>query len=350
MTISTSSASALADHDPAAIAARLLGEWVEQVVPLGASGNSRTYRVSTATRPYLLKSYPSSTLDGRDRLGQEFGALAFLNAHGLEDRVARPIGLDRERGFGLFTWLDGERIDRHGADEIDQMVTFAERLHQLSALEAALHLPEATESSLSAGQLLHQIDLRLDRLRSVSSGEPTLARFLDRGIAPALARARSRLVADYDAAGLRPDLALSQAQKALSASDFGFHNCLRRADGRLSFVDFEYFGWDDPVRLVGDFLCHPAMSLSAADRQRFIVGTAPLFERDPAYRVRLHAQTPLIALRWCLILLNEFLPDRWRHRTRVGAQASWSETKTRQLEKAERMLDHHETLLCSEMM
>ena len=42
------------------------------------------------------------------------------------------------------------------------------------------------------------------------------------------------------------------AQRALSPSDFGLHNALRGQDGQLRFVDFEYFGWDDPVKLVSD--------------------------------------------------------------------------------------------------
>ncbi len=349
MMTSLSHAAEPTEHDPASIATRLLGAPADRVIGLGESGNSRVYRVEAGARRYLLKSYPSPELDGRDRLGQEYAALSFLNAQGLAGAVAQPLAQDRDRGFGLFTWLDGVKIGPHTPDDIDQMVAFVARLHRLSTTEAALRLPTATESSLSAQELLRQVDARLERLRSVAIEEPALARFLELRLAPALAAARSRLIAGYDAVGLRPELALSQAQKVLSPSDFGFHNCLRRANGSLVFVDFEYFGWDDPVRLVGDFICHPAMTLSESDRRRFITGTAGFFEQDPGYRHRLRAQVPLIALRWCLILLNEFLPRHWRHRMRAGTQATWNEAKTRQLGKAESMLDHHETILCSEI-
>ena len=58
-------------------------------------------------------------------------------------------------------------------------------------------------------------------------------------------------------------------RRSLSPSDFGFHNALLEADGRLTFVDFEYFGWDDPVKIVADVMLHPGMGLSADHGRRF---------------------------------------------------------------------------------
>jgi hypothetical protein len=39
-------------------------------------------------------------------------------------------------------------------------------------------------------------------------------------------------------------------------------------------------------------------------------------------------------LRWVLILLNEFIPERWRARALAGGGESWSGVKTRQLAHA----------------
>ena len=47
---------------------------------------------------------------------------------------------------------------------------------------------------------------------------------------------------------------------------------------------------------------------------------------------------PLFGLRWALILLNEFIPDRWRRRVLAGATESWAEAKTRQLMLARGLL------------
>ena len=59
---------------------------------------------------------------------------------------------------------------------------------------------------------------------------------------------------------------IPRTQQILSPSDLGFHNCIKGNDGLLTFIDFDYFGWDDPVKLTCDFLLHPGMVLS--DQQK----------------------------------------------------------------------------------
>ena len=41
---------------------------------------------------------------------------------------------------------------------------------------------------------------------------------------------------------------LLEQYRTLSPSDFGFHNALRTPAGTMVFLDFEYFGWDDPAK------------------------------------------------------------------------------------------------------
>jgi hypothetical protein len=44
------------------------------------------------------------------------------------------------------------------------------------------------------------------------------------------------------------DAPLSARLQVLSLSDFGLHNPLRHPDGKLAFLGFEYFGWDEPAK------------------------------------------------------------------------------------------------------
>ena len=56
--------------------------------------------------------------------------------------------------------------------------------------------------------------------------------------------------------------------QVLSPSDFGFHNAILKESGDLVFLDFEYFGRDDPVKLMADFIWHPGMKLSNLQKRR----------------------------------------------------------------------------------
>ena len=82
----------------------------------------------------------------------------------------------------------------------------------------------------------------------------------------------------------------------------------------LFFLDFEYFGRDDPVKLMADFIWHPGMELNTSHKIAWLKGTFKIFKKDPNIYSRFRAAWPLYGLRWSLIVLNEFLKDGWQKR------------------------------------
>jgi thiamine kinase-like enzyme len=135
------------------------------------------------------------------------------------------------------------------------------------------------------------------------------------------------------------DAKIPKEKLTLSPSDFGFHNAIKRADGSLVFVDFEYFGWDDPAKLIADFLWHPGMKLAGELKQQFVTGASQIYH-DSNLKTRLEFLYPMCGLRWCLIMLNEFLPDGRAKRQHSGklTEKHESELLAAQLHKAEQTL------------
>ena len=115
-----------------------------------------------------------------------------------------------------------------------------------------------------------------------------------------------------------------------------------RADGRIVFLDFEYFGWDDPVKLASDFVLHPGMDLTLELKKRFLESMSDVFGADKTFCMRLRASLPLYAMRWTMILLNEFLPERWTRRVMAGADGDRDVILKTQLAKARTMIKHAE--------
>jgi len=310
------------NDDVALIAQRLLGTPPLLIDPVAGGGNNRIYRVTTARGTAALKGYRVADDDPRDRLGQEWSALSLIAAHA-PDAVPRPLAQDRAAGWAAYEWIDGERIGARDPGDIDAAIAFLKRLQRLRSETAAAGLADASEACLSVGELRRQIEGRLARF----AGQDQLASFLSE-IAALAQRLTPREVGP---AGDRP---LSRGRQILSPSDFGFHNALRRPDGRLAFLDFEYFGWDDPAKLASDIHWHPGMGLTAEERRRFARGLAGLFGEDPGYSARLAVFQPLIGLRWCLILLNEFLPRGLARRRHAGQAEDAEAARARQLAKA----------------
>jgi len=323
----------IADHlfgaDPVAAATALTGVKAPEVTAVSKGGNNRLYRVADSNGILALKSYPCPDDDPRDRIGTEYNALSFLREQG-ESAVPMPVAIDRSMHVALYQWIDGERIDEPAAADLDAALAFVRRLHGYRRADGASALPLASEACLSTAELLRQVSAREDKLATVAPREPELADFLVR-----LHKERDRLAASIGGRGEEKELA-PQFQ-TLSPSDFGFHNALRDRDGHIVFLDFEYFGWDDPVKLTADFLLHPGMALDRTARRRFADGMAAIHDADSDFRGRLARQLPLYVLRWCLILLNEFLPERRARRAIAGGGDHVGAT-TRQLAKAEVML------------
>jgi hypothetical protein len=285
-----------------------------------------------------MKSYPPIAADGRDRQGTEYAALAFLNAAG-QRATPRPLARNDESRVTLYEWIDGGTIDLPCDRDIDEAVEFVKHLQHVSRTASAADISNATESCLSAKDILGQIERRLNRLVQVADNHPSLRTFLALQIEPEFERCTKQLIDGYGKSGLDVEADILPTCRILSPSDFGFHNALRRPDGSLYFVDFEYFGWDDPVRLVCDFLLHPGMTLSVHHQRAFGEAMMDIFSKDNDFPSRVRYLYPLVVLRWCMILLNEFLPEKWAMRTTPENADAVEAAQTEQLEKARVMLE-----------
>jgi hypothetical protein len=319
------------------VACSLVGAAVEVNQLTTGGRNSRIWRVSGDGRQFALKQYPPRRDDPRDRLSTEVGALRLMERHRI-DAVPRVLGVDEARGFALLSWIDGSDVRDISDADIDAAVAFLSAIHNLRAASWAAAQSLAAEACLCGGEIERQIKRRVTQLRAVAGAETELIEFLDQSFAPWFAEASQQARARMAATGLDFDVELPQEWRSLVPSDFGFHNSMRRNDGSLAFVDFEYFGWDDPVKLTADILLHPGRTLTLTQRKRFRQAALQLYGNDAVFPGRLSAHLPLFGLRWVLILLNEFIPKRWQRRVLAGEAGSWSAAKARQLASAREFL------------
>jgi len=308
-----------------ALAADLSGETVEMIARLNGGGNNRIYRVRTGSHTYALKDY--GIPDERRRLRHEFDALTFLWGRG-ERAVPAAVACDERAGAALYEWIDGVPPTVSPGD-VAEALDFVQRLYAARLDAGAAKLESAADAGLCIMHVWQQIDARVARLRACAE---ELRAYLDE-LAASLARERQRVRGRRD-----PEAELPPRLRTLSPSDFGFHNALRRK-GRLVFFDFEYFGWDDPVKLACDVALHPGIGLGTADRKEWVAGTERIFGADPDFLARLDDCYPTYALKWCTILLNEFRPEVWERRASARRELDRGAAKAAQFTKAQALLE-----------
>ncbi|HJP32235.1 MAG TPA: phosphotransferase [Candidatus Latescibacteria bacterium] len=324
-------------------AERVLGCPVRLTQTVASGRNSRVYRAESSRGEALaVKQFYRTRTDTRDFLQAEQMGLRFLWDHG-EQRIPRPIAAAED--LLICEFIDGEQVTDVTEKDVDEAVDFLASLKSLSSHEGSADLPPASEACFTITAIIDNIDVRRQRLGqdgdvdALGGGLGTfLADEFDTTVRDTVDWSRSRLEGDR-AGRFAEELAMER--RTLSPSDFGFHNSLRRPDGSLVFVDFEHFGWDDPAKTVADVLLHPAMTLTPTQSDRFLAGMLQHFEVDRDLPSRLQAVVPLFGLKWCMILLNEFIPcDLARRRFAGGDEVDREALLRIQLDKARNMLYH----------
>lgn len=324
-------------------AAKILQTPILAAEGISQGANNLVCRIRTGTGSFVLKHYLKTPGDRRDRFRAETEGLRFMNAQRILC-VPELVGDDNENRLAVMNFREGNPIETVSDSDIDAAFSFATELHGAGKRESEQDLGEAAEACLAPTEIHRQIVARRQRLDPAAADHPGLAAFLHRDFDPAYTAFADAAATQLAKSGIDYTSPLPRDRQTLSPSDFGFHNALRDAE-RITFVDFEYFGWDDPVRLVSDFLLHPGHRLSSSQKDRFASAMSRYFAtHDGCFISRLEALYPLIGLRWCMIMLNEFLPERLARRRAAGTSGDTSVIFARQLDKsAALLLSLHET-------
>jgi len=298
----------ITDEDCKIMAQTITKEGILKVQKIRGRGNSRIYQVVTETNQvYALKYYPDLLIDPRNRLQTEVQSCHLLEDYHLTPKV---FAYDAELNIAFFEWIEGVNLQNVENEHIDQALNFIKKLQDVETRE---FLQPASEACTSADQLFYQIEERLKKLETVEN--KLLQYFLKTVFKPLYQDVKKWSMQQWPVNNLRE--ILPKTKQTLSPSDFGFHNSILRNDGTMCFLDLEYFGWDDPVKLIADFIWHPAMMLSDDHKKLWLENSFMIFKNTEEIQQRFHAAWPLYGMRWAMILLNEFRKDGWEKKLHV---------------------------------
>lgn len=309
-----------------------------RIRPLAGGANNRVFRVEVAGRAVLLKFYFEHPEDPRDRLGAEFAFSRFAWESGISC-LPRPLASDPRNRLALYEFVDGRPLR---ADEVTVEVVWAalDFYHQVNRNRdhpEARGLPDASEAGFSIAEHLAGVDRRLERLRRIEQSSPTdreAAAFVEGELGKAWREVAGAVRAGAAELGTALGAPLPAEERCVSPSDFGFHNAILEAEGRLRFIDFEYAGWDDPAKMVCDFFCQPALPVPLDHYAWFVDSVARGLPEPDRHRRRCALLLPVYQIKWCCIMLNDFVPVGRERRRFAGAARDLQARKATQLRKA----------------
>ncbi len=307
--------------------------------------NNRLFKINCPDgRVFAGKHYFSHPSDLRDRMGTELLAYEILLGHGV-DCIPRLVAKDLSCRAAVFEFIEGTPVHDTTTEDIQQAADFLCTLKDVAETIEPHTMGPASEACFSPQGVVDNLQTRLHNFDDISYDVPygrQLRGFLEEVFAPALHDSVKNCRTVLARANLSFSREIGWSERTLSPSDFGFHNALRCRGSSVVFLDFEYFGWDDPVKTLCDISLHPHPAMRSGEELIELLTGTFLQKVNPYGSVhdRIRALFPLFGLKWCLILLNEFIPTEWARRRFAGMDEGERKTVLgRQLEMAKQFLE-----------
>jgi hypothetical protein len=328
------------DHDLIAVATKLAhavglsGD--VKLERLSGGRNNQVFKIMADDQRFILKSYFIHEDDPRDRLDNEFSFLRYAWDKGIRC-IPQPLSADKKQYVALYEFIDGERLRESDITKefIEQAIRFILELNKYKNTDEAINLPFASEACFSIEEHLNCVEQRLKRLCEIEpcdSVSKNAYDFIKRQLIPCWMTLKKRISEKLDNSDIDINEVINNEERCLSPSDFGFHNALRERNGKLRFIDFEYAGWDDPVKLICDFFCQPQIPVSTAFLPLIEREVTHLFNKREELKERIVILFPVYRIKWCCIMLNEFKPEGYARRIYAEKDVE-TRRKEEQLEK-----------------
>lgn len=285
----------------------------------------------------LLKAYFKHQNDKRNRLKTELSFINFAWNHNVRC-VPRPLAADFRSNLGLYEFIDGKKLHSHDIDpkKITHALEFFIKLNKHKNTKEAERLPAASDSCFSIKEHLSHVEKRIEKLKKIKSNSDINRKaktFVGNELLKEWKKSLKYVKISIAKNSFDISRKISHMESCISPSDFGFHNALQKSN-KTYFVDFEYAGFDDPAKMVCDFFSQPEVRVPLKYLDFFIKKVADNVSNPKEFEKRVAALLPIYRVKWCCIMLNDFLEDSSVRRSFAHGASDLEQRKTNQLEKA----------------
>ena len=204
--------------------------------------------------------------------------------------------------MALFHFIDGIKIKKIKNNDVKKLAFFINSINKNNKFNS---LPYAVDGIKHRKNHLKLCESKINEMKKIKNNSDLskdFFLFLNNKIIPKFIEIKKNF--------LKKQLELNKFQLfkndlIVSPSDFGFHNAIKSKDN-FFFLDFEYAGLDDPIKLICDFYCQPDQSLTSLQKKIFIKNLSfkKYSIRQLQYLTKIFI--PIHRIKWCCIILNEF--------------------------------------------
>lgn len=292
--------------------------WTEQLgckatslTRLNGGNNNRVFRCgNSGEKQWVIKAYRPIEPHKHDTMMAEIQFLGY-GAIAAKSLVPELQAVDMMRRCVVMEYIEGDlyvskaRIPSH--QHLHECASFIARLNQRLDIARTMVNLDAAEGYTSLEKHLSSI-----RKRFLSMGTEQIPKTLKTRAVEILGILERRIdeVHEKYASQVRMgeiEDCIRPCDRWVSPSDFGFHNAVLTPN-RIRFIDFEFAGWDDPVKTLLDFWMQPRITVP----QAWIDQVAILLDQQKRGHLtkRLAIASDIFELKWAVIILSVLNPER----------------------------------------
>ena len=260
------------------------------------TNNSNVFKIyDTKNKLYYKLKF---SLRDKKRVYNEYSIIKLLNKS-INFFSPKAIYFDKTYNFALYSWIDGVPTSKINNLFLDKVILFLLEINSKSFKEFYSANIKASASCFSIRDVFSQIDNRLNKLKKVKNINLFL---LVQQIENFYKIKKEILFKDLSLKIINKKINTNEL--ILSPSDLSVKNFISNKSN-INFIDFEYMGLDDHIKLICDTILHPANNLNDSQVKFFF----KLFNKNiiKINLIRFKKLFIFYAIVWCLIILNPFL-------------------------------------------
>ncbi len=297
-------------------------------------GNSSVWKIELENSSPVTVKYYINDLSHADRRVTEMHANQIMRKYGIEN-IPNVLHSNKYLEISVFEHINASTVQCMNESKVDFVSNFIEKLKDVGG-EYEVDFPLASAACLCGDDIVKQINSRLSNLQQACENNAELSKFINNALLPTADKIIEWSKLNWPSKQ-HFNLPIEKTYQILTPSDIGAHNMMEDSDGSIFFIDFEYFGFDDPVKTASDFLLHPKNKIDTKLGKIWVGRMKDLFsDTDADFMQRLAVSWPLYGVCWCLIMLNEFRNTDWQRRklSKELSEEEHSKVKSEQLNKS----------------
>ncbi len=273
--------------------------------------NSKLLKISNSNKTYVIKLF--SKKNNLNFIREVFFLLNFKNLK----NVPKIISYNYQNKILVLNYFKGTKIKRKQSSYIYQILNFVKKIQNKKRNYILKN--KIFKSQEGCFCLLDHINNTKIKINEIKKNKILIknSKFLYfiKKIDKIFKIKQNNILSNYkDKLLLKKKLRLSDL--IVSPSDFGYNNILLNSN-KLIFLDFEYSGLDDPLKLCLDFIANPNTKFNKLENEVFLKKFSDKF-KIINLKKRYNDYIDFYYIKWSIIILKYYLNKNKKSKTKIN--------------------------------